>query len=632
LKPEEAGKKALDAFEEDRKPHEKAVSEMERHYRAYRGVLEGGSEADTWNTKHHPPLAFQILETVVAGLTDPKPRWSLVPKARFTTPPEVADVRAAAAQLELLLASQRKSSSFMRDQRIHRLQALICRLTARKVSWDYQLRPYNDWESYEEPVYDDVGFEIGSVSKMRQITGQEVVKDDPKSEVVDVRHLIIPAHATSFESAPRVTHRLYLPFDEIKRRECKVNGGKHHEGPCEGGYYHDVDKLKDKERGSSASEAAKQAGELFSYAPHPDDIELLEHWSINEDGSKELTVLGNKEINLRHRESPYNHGKFPFIVSTGTPYPFRVHGISDVEQIMELQEMIWSFSSQRMDNVKLVNNAIVLLREDTDDPDAFEFYPGARNLVADPEQVQMWSPDIRVAEVSLSAEAMLKQEMESVSGGSQWLSGDQSMNSGGTATEASLLTTLAQRRVAAKRQFFLEADAEEGQHYIDLNDQFLHEERYLQIVGREGFEGWKLINPAVFREFAFQIEIEGADESMMREQRQASKQALYQTAVAAAPVHHAVGQPLNLKAFMDDMLDAHDVRDKERYYAAAPQPALEEQQSPSQAPAEPGTGAEGAGGITNPELAAGLLSPSSEESLSPVEPMQQMGAMSGPTQ
>jgi len=628
MTPEEAGKAALAAFEEDKKPHEEAVSQMDRHYRAYRGVLEGGSEADSWNTKYHPAVAFQILETTVAGLVDPKPRWALVPRARFTQPPEVAEVREAASQLELLLAFQRKTPSFLREQRIHRLQALICRLTAKKISWDFHTRPYNDWESYSEPVEDDQGFQIGSVDKIRQVSGTEVVRDDPKSEVVDVRHLIIPSNAKSWEDATRVTHRLYLPFDEIKRRECKTKNGKPHKGPCQGGYYHNVDELKDKSKGSSAGESSGQDKALFDYAPHPDDVELLEHWHIGPDGGIMLTVLGNKNVLLRHQESPYYHGKFPFTVTSGTPYPFRTHGISDVEQIMELQEMIWSLASQRMDNVKLVNNAIILLREDMDDPDAFEFYPGARNTVSDPTQVEMWTPDIRLAEVSLSAEQMVKRDMESISGGSQWLSGDQSMNSGGTATEASLMTTLAQRRVAAKRQFFLEADAEEGNQYIELNDQLLTEDRYLQIVGAEGFAGWKLIKPDVFRQFGFQIEIEGQDESLMREQKRAEKQALYQVAVQAAQVHAAIGQPLNLQAFMDDLLDAHDVRDKARYYAAAPQPMVAGQQQGGgqELPAEPGDG------LTNPELAAGPLAPSNEDSMSPVADDQQMGAMSGPTQ
>ena len=630
LKPEEALKAARDAYEEDRKAHDEAVSQMERHYRAYRGVLEGGSEADSWNTKYHPAVAFQILETVVAGLVDPKPRWMLIPKARFVTPPEVADVRAAAAQLELLLAFQRKTPSFLRDQRIHRLQALICRLTAKKISWGYETRAYNDWETYQEPIHDDEGFQIGSVDKMRKVEGLEVVRDDPKSEVVDVRHLIIPQHARDWDSAPHVTHRLFLSFDEIKRRECKTNGGKQHDGECQGGYYHDVDKLKDKERGSSASESNTQGRELFNYAPHPDDITILEHWSIAPDGTIMLTVVGNGDVLLRHQESPYNHGKFPFTVTSGTPYPFRVHGISDVEQIMELQDMVWSLASQRMDNTKLVNNAIVLLREDMDDPDAFEFYPGARNTVADPQQVTMWTPDIRLAEVTLSAEQMVKRDMESISGGSQWLSGDASMNAGGTATEASLMTTLAQRRVAAKRQFFLEADAEEGNQYIQLNDQLLTEDRYLQVVGAEGFQGWELIQPDVFRQFGFQIEIEGQDESLMREQRRAEKQALYQVAVQAAPVHAAIQQPLNLKAFMDDLLDAHDVRDKDRYYAAAPQPVMPEQGAEPGAPEDALSGLNG--GVTNPGLAAGPLAPSNETSMSPVADDQQMGAMFGPTQ
>jgi hypothetical protein len=63
---------------------------------------------------------------------------------------------------------------------------------------------------------------------------------------------------------------------------------------------------------------------------------------------------------------------------------FRIAGVSEVELIRETQEILWTLLNQRLDNLQLINNAIVLLRDDIDDPDSFDFYPGARNLVSDP--------------------------------------------------------------------------------------------------------------------------------------------------------------------------------------------------------------------------------------------------------
>jgi hypothetical protein len=49
-----------------------------------------------------------------------------------------------------------------------------------------------------------------------------------------------------------------------------------------------------------------------------------------------------------------------------------------MELIEQLQEILWELMNQRLDNVELINNAIMLIRTDVDDPDAFEHYPGAR--------------------------------------------------------------------------------------------------------------------------------------------------------------------------------------------------------------------------------------------------------------
>jgi hypothetical protein len=74
------------------------------------------------------------------------------------------------------------------------------------------------------------------------------------------------------------------------------------------------------------------------------------------------------------------------------PFPFSIQGLSLVEKLAPLQEAYWSLLNQTRDNVKLINNAIVLLARDYDDPDSFEFAPGAVNTVDRPEQVKMWTP------------------------------------------------------------------------------------------------------------------------------------------------------------------------------------------------------------------------------------------------
>jgi hypothetical protein len=623
--------KALKGFDEDSKHHDQYVEKVNRWYRAYDGVMERRSKANDWTNKVTGRYVFQIIETMVSSLMDPRPVWRLRATARFETPPEVEALRMGARNLELLLSQQRRRPGFLTDQRAHRLQGLVAGLTAKKTYWDLRDHTHPRNVTRLEPQFDPFGMYAGDLPVVDREVVTETVADDPASEVVDVRHLIWPWNARSVHSAMRLHHRTYHSFDELKRRECKVNGGKLHTGACEGGYYHNVDQLKDSARGSDAREHTADETNLFRSRPDKDDHMVLETWHRDEDGNLGLTASGNRTVLLRDRESPFWHGEFPFIMCSGMPYPFQVPGISDVAAIEQLQEMMWTLQNQRLDNTQLVNNAIILLREDMDDPDSFEFYPGAKNLVGDPQQVQMWTPDPSVATISLHAEAQLKADLQAISGGAPWLSGDSQASNSDTATEASILTNLAQRRVAAKKQFYLEADAAEGDQFIALNDQFLTEARYVEIVGKDARQGWELIDPESFREFKFRVELDALDESLMRQERKAEASAMLQVgmqqlmAFAAMSRANPAVKMINPMALYDDWLEANGVRDKDRYYLTAPPPPIEVSGQSGQP--QPGQPAQN-GGVSAPQ-ATDMNAPSNAFSQSPVAAEQQLMALAG---
>jgi hypothetical protein len=141
------------------------------------------------------------------------------------------------------------------------------------------------------------------------------------------------------------------------------------------------------------------------------------------------------------------------------------------------------------------------------------------------------------------------------------------------------------------------------------------------VVGKDGDEGWELIHPDTFNSGQFAIDVEQMDESLIRQERLAEANARLQIALTAVPVMAQIGQPLNMRAFVDDVLDAAGVQDKERYYSASPQTA----QMPSPGgPPQPGQPA----GATAPQ-AVDQNSPSNAFSQSPAAAMQQMLAMSG---
>ncbi|HXJ64134.1 MAG TPA: hypothetical protein VNN79_10300, partial [Actinomycetota bacterium] len=193
---------------------------------------------------------------------------------------------------------------------------------------------------------------------------------------------------------------------------------------------------------------------------------------------------------------------------------------------------------------------------------------------------------------------------------------------GQTATGMSIVTSLAQKRFAAKKQQFVWAKGRVGEQWCALNQQFIEKERLVPIIGREGATDWEEIHPQELQGvYAFETEM--VDESMLRQERRAEKQSMLQVAVSSAPVFAMTGQPLNLKAYMEDYLEEFGVQDTERYFSAKPQQLPMAGQSGQPGPPTNGTG------TTNVDLAAGPTSPSNANSLSGVAALQQMGAMSG---
>lgn len=606
---------AIKDFDEDKKAHDRFVSQLERRYRSYRGVMERRSEAAQWTNKLATKFVEPIIETMVAGLLDPTPSVRLRASRTMAPMQDMARLREGAKGLEILLQAQRKKSWDLTAQRTHRLQGLIGGLTATKQFWRFEEKERPYWESYEEPVHDYLGQQIGSIPRQRRATRSYVCHDDPWCEVVDMRDLIWHQAATSLDRAKRVFHRTWMTFEELKVLEAN-------------GFYENVDELK--ESRDFSDDFANREQDLFEADRTKDMIEVIEAWRRDDDGIRR-TIIGNRRVLLKDGRNPFDHGRFPFVICSGMPDLFRIPGISEVELVQELQEMLWTLQNQQLDSLQLLNNAIILIADDAEDPEAFEFAPGERWLVPRPVQdtVQMWAPDVRAAEIAIPTIERLKSDMLATTGGAPWLSGDNRNADTNTATEASILTNLAQRRIAAKRQFFLEADSEACNQFIELNDQFLTESRYVQVVGPDGQAGWELVDPQSFREFEFRVEATAMEESLMRSERRAEAQAKLLVAKDLAPVMLALSQAdprtkaLNLNAFVDDFLEAFGNDDKDRYYmSSAPAAALPMQGGG--APAAPG----GPGGATAPQ-AVDANSPSNAFSQSPVAAIQRMGAASG---
>ena len=602
----ESASAALRGFEEDLKSHDIWVAKVDRWYRSWRGVLERGSAADDWRSKLHPPYILQIIETLCAGVLDPNPTWKVRARQRMTSAEELRSIAEGAKALEILLSSQRDADLMVLKQRTHRLQGLIAGMTVWKTRWTLEERLVK--KTREVEGFDEFGFPA-----MEEEEYEDLVPtlDDPSVECVDVRDWIPHESAKDVATAKRITHRVWLSYEDLKELE-------------EQGVYRNVDELRDTK--SSADALASREEDLFQVDRTKDLIELLEIW---QDDGKVITIA-NRSVELANRDNPFEHGKFPFVVCSPIPDLFRMQGISVVELVEDLQEMLWTLSNQRLDNLELLNNLVLKVR-DGSMMETPVFAPGEQWLMDDTSAIEPLNLPTFPAEISLQSEGLIKADIQNIPGASPALLG-QAEGAEQTATEISLLTNLAQRRLSAMKFQFTLADKLVGEQWIDLNKQFLTEERYVSIVGEDGDEGWALINPEDFAPLEWRIEVEQMDEAMLRQERLAEAQARFQVALTAVPAMAAIGMPLNMKAFLEDVLDAAGVSDKDRYFSQMPQPlgAAQGQGGGPSAGAAPGLplpGANGAG-ATAPQ-AIDANSPSNAFSQSPVAAQQRMGAMAG---
>ena len=311
------------------------------------------------------------------------------------------------------------------------------------------------------------------------------------------------------------------------------------------------------------------------------------------------------------------------------PDAFQIPGISVVEALAQLQEMLWTLQNQRLDVLRMLANLITLIRSDVDDPDAFEWAPNAQWFVEDPAQVTTLPIDPTAANITLQAETYLKGDLQNIMGGLPYGSGT---DSGGgldqeTATGISIITSIAQRIIQSRKQHYLWAYARVGKHFLQLYQQFLTDDRIVRVAGRGAEQIWREINPVAIQG-DFDVTIDVTSDSLLRQERRAEASSLAQLMGSLVQPAAMTGLGLNMKAPIENVLDAFDISDKANWFLP-PSTGGVPASSPGLPPQQANGGSPAATGITNPEAAAGMLAPSNEMSMSPEASMARLMSQRG---
>jgi hypothetical protein len=582
-KEREAVGKVLTALAESRSEyHDAWMQKCRRWYSDYRGVVEQREQMAEWRSKLTPPYVFQVIETIVANLVDDTTRFSVKARPRIDSLEEVQRAADGARAMEILLRYEHDVDDYQRKQRPFTLQGSICGLTVAKNLWDFRTTTARELVPMTEEVRDEYGFPTGNVEVLAEVERPEVLRDGVSFEPVNVADFFWHPGSTELQRSKYVIHRGWFTYEELEEQEAA-------------GVYENVTELV--ESRDQSSEYFDRDDDVFTQNTKKGMIEVLEYW----ENTGEVITVANRSVVLRHLDAkPYWHGEYPFVVASSMPDLFRIPGISDVEIVSDLQYALWDMMNQRLDNLALINNAIVMMRDDIEDVDDFEFGPQERWLVpGDPANaVTMWSPNPLPAEISINAEKMLKGDLQDITGGMPFMSGTDSQVDNKTATGVSIFTTLGQRRLAAKRQNFQWAAKEASEQQMSLLQQFLRQDRLVQIVGKDGATQFEMISPLSIQG-RFYAEVEPMQESLMRQERRAEAQAIIQLAGQLAPLMQMMGNPLNMKEFMIDLLRSFDIEDPERYFT-------EQQQMPGipGGPEQGGQNLQGTQGQGDPAQAA----------------------------
>lgn len=634
-KNEEEFNRALKQIQDCQDFHSDLINKVEERYKAYKAIVDVVEDAAQWTSKLYPPYIMHIVETSLASMVDDKLRYRIRPRATLSyldDPTAASRALLGAEAHQILFDWQVKQSKLQSQLRPFMLQNAIAGITVAKTYWETREERRRHLVPVQKPIIGPDGNPLVDPYMLEPVTQVEmemqtkptVVYDGPVTEVRDIHDFMWHESATSIDNARYVIDRVWMNPEDLWDG---FGGDNPIYGPDKGGWSEKecrsiLGTADDPGEAKTAYDNRWNSGGRYKVGK--DLLEVCEVWD-NVAGT--VTTIVNRSALVSHRtQFPFFFETPPFVVCTTQSDLFQVVGISQVEKVMDLQTMIWDVSNQRLDNLRLINNAIFFFRPDLEDPDAFEFEPGAQWPVEDPTQVGQWAPNPLPAEVSLGAEALIKGDMQNLAGGFPFSSGtDSQFVDQKTATGASIVTQLAQKSIDTQKKAAYEAWEKVGYQRMVLNQQFIRSPTVAPVLGIDNQESLVEIEPELLSgDFSF--EIEPIADALAKQQDQASSQALYQMALAAAPVLAALAQAgqatmINLDALWEDTLKAFDKTDPKRYFVSGKPPAMP---GPGGAQ-QPGGGetlADQPAGVTAQQSIDPAVSPSSGLSLSPAQHMQ----------
>jgi hypothetical protein len=276
-----------------------------------------------------------------------------------------------------------------------------------------------------------------------------------------------------------------------------------------------------------------------------------------------ITVMDQRFI-LRVAENPYIHGQKPYIRTVDHLDPHCFWGIGEVEALEGLQDLMNALVNARIDNVKLLLNAMFIM-----DPDAvqdlrdLQIRPGGviRVRSKDGLPVKEFLQRLDLGDVTASSfeeTGEAERLMEKISGVNGYTSGGETtegMNQ--TATGAAIISDQGNSRFSHKvRMAEITGYRRLAHQFGTLLQQYMPDEMTVRIQGPNGKFSFKPLTPeSIAGGFDFDIEAESTTttDTIRKDQ----SMSLFQT-LAGVP-------GVNVDKLVEDLLVAFGKKDLESY-------------------------------------------------------------------
>jgi hypothetical protein len=342
----------------ERRYHDAFVERIERRYEAYRGLADESmssssttsDEDDDWHSNVCTPYVLQTCEGMLATMLEPSPRFNVKPRPRPDEPlDQVVERIKGVDAIEDVLSYALQRDRFPQMQRDFMQQDLIVGMSVFKNYWITEHRDVTQAVPDEVAIYDNYGAQVDSVTTPRdETTKDQLVRDDACAEVRDVRDFFWPSQAPSVDKAEYLIDRTWQSWTALKRLEDE-------------GLYKNVNDLKGANARAVMSQLSRRERRLRGVDRTQDLVEVLEYWT-----PERVITVGNRTVLLRDDPNPLWNGRLPFVVCSAMPDAFQIPGISVVEALAQLQNMLWLLQNQRLDVVRLMANLITVIRSDVD--------------------------------------------------------------------------------------------------------------------------------------------------------------------------------------------------------------------------------------------------------------------------